>query len=75
MNRKTINAVIILGILSVFSILIVQIFWIKGTTSLQETTLAIQAREDSLNVVHFEEHVNIALRNVLSVASLCVVTV
>ncbi|MBL1280806.1 MAG: HAMP domain-containing histidine kinase [Fluviicola sp.] len=65
MNRRTINAVIILGILSVLSILIVQIFWIKSTTSLHETTLAIQAREDSLNVVHFEEHVNIALRNVL----------
>ena len=65
MNRRTINAVIILGILSVLSILIVQIFWIKSTTNLHETTIAIQEREDSLNVVHFEERVNIALRNVL----------
>jgi len=65
MNRKTINAVIILGVLSVLSILMVQIFWIKNTNSLHETTIAIQEKEDSLNMVHFEEHVRIALRNVL----------
>ncbi len=65
MNRKTINAVIILGVISVLSILMVQIFWIKNTNSLHETTIAIQEKEDSLNMVHFEEHVRIALRNVL----------
>ena len=65
MNRKTINAVIILGVISVLSILMVQIFWIKNTNSLHETTIAIQQKEDSLNMVHFEEHVSIALRNVL----------
>ena len=65
MNRKTINAVIILGVLSVLSILMVQILWIKNTNSLHETTIAIQEKEDSLNMVHFEEHVRIALRNVL----------
>ncbi len=65
MNRKTINAVIVLGVISVLSILLVQIFWIKNTNSLHETTIAIQKKEDSLNLVHFEEHVRIALRNVL----------
>ena len=65
MNRRTINAVIILGILSVLSILIVQIFWIKNTTSLHETSISIQEKENSLNQIHFEEKVQLALKNVL----------
>ncbi len=65
MNRRTINAVIILGVLSVLSILIVQIFWIKNTTSLHETAISIQEKENSLNQIHFEEKVQLALRNVL----------
>ncbi len=65
MNKRTINAVILLGILSVICILIVQVVWIKKTTSLQETTIAIQEKEDSLNLVHFSGQTHIALRNVL----------
>ena len=65
MNRRTINAVIILGILSVLSILIVQIFWIRNTTALQQVSITIQEREDSLNHIQFEENVHLALRNVL----------
>lgn len=65
MNRRTINAVIILGILSVLSILIVQIFWIKNTSSLNETAISIQEKENSLNQLHFEEKVQLALKNVL----------
>ena len=65
MNRRTITAVITLGILSVLTILIVQIFWIKNTTSLHETAISIQEKENSLNQIHFEEKVQLALRNVL----------
>lgn len=65
MNRRTINAVIILGVLSVLSILLVQVVWIRRTTSIQEKTIAIQEREDSLNLIHFTEQTHIALRNVL----------
>lgn len=69
MNRRTINAVILLGVLSVLSILIVQVGWIRRTTSIQENTIAIQEREDSLNLIHFTEQTHIALRNVLEAIS------
>jgi two-component system, OmpR family, phosphate regulon sensor histidine kinase PhoR len=65
MNRRTINAVIILGIISVISILLIQVVWINKTASMQETTIAIQEKEDSLSIVHFSEQTHIALRNVL----------
>lgn len=69
MNRRTINAVILLGVMSVLSILFVQVMWIRSTTSIQEKTIAIQEREDSLNLIHFNEQTHIALRNVLEAIS------
>ncbi len=65
MNRKTINAVILLGLISVVSILIVQVVWIRNSEALLARNLAIQEREDSLNLIHFTEQTHIALRNVL----------
>lgn len=72
MSRKTINAVFLLGIISVISILLIQFVWIRNTEQLleknieiQESKLAIQEKEDSLNLVHFTEQTHIALRNVL----------
>lgn len=72
MSRRTINAVFLLGIISVISILLIQYIWIRNTESLlaknievQESRLAIQEKEDSLNLVHFTEQTHIALRNVL----------
>lgn len=65
MNRRTVNAVIILGILSLVSILFVQIFWIRRTIHAQHVAVEIQRKEDSLNLKQFSEHVHIALRNVL----------
>ena len=69
MNRKTVSAVIILGVISVISILLVQIVWIKQTASMQEVKIAIQEKEDSLNIIHFNEQTHIALRNVLKYIS------
>ena len=66
MNRKTVNAVIILGVISVIGILLVQLVWIKQTASMQEMNIAIQEKEDSLNIIHFSEQTHIALRNVLT---------
>ena len=65
MNRRTVNAVIFLGIVSVVSILLIQVFWIQRTTSIQKTTIAIQEKENSLNLKHLNEQIHIALRNVL----------
>jgi len=69
MSRRTVNAVILLGVLSVVSILIVQVFWIRKTASMQEVTIAIQEKEDSLNLIQFNEQVHISLRNVLEAIS------
>lgn len=65
MNRKTINTVIILGILSLLSVLGIQLFWIHKTTEAQLITVQIQEREDSLNLKQFSERAHIALRDVL----------
>ena len=65
MNRKTINSVIIIGLISLMSILFVQYYWIKKTVAAQEKDVAIQQKEDSLNMKQFSEEVHISLRNVL----------
>jgi two-component system phosphate regulon sensor histidine kinase PhoR len=65
MNRRTINAVIVLGILSILSIMVIQGIWIQKTVSTQAASLAIQEREDSLNFARFTENTHIALSNVL----------
>ena len=65
MNRRTVNLVIILGVLAVLGILMVQVIWIRKNESLVETNVEIQERQDSLNLQYFTESVNIALRNVL----------
>ena len=65
MNRRTINAVVILGIIAVASILFIQMISINKTAALQEKNIEIQQREDSLNLVHFTDRAYIALRNVL----------
>lgn len=65
MNRRTVNAVIILGIISLASILFIQIFWIRKTIQAQQITIEIQEKEDSLNLKQFSERTHIALRNVL----------
>jgi two-component system phosphate regulon sensor histidine kinase PhoR len=65
MNRRTVNTVIILGIISLASILFIQIFWIRKTIQAQQITIEIQEKEDSLNLKQFSERTHIALRNVL----------
>jgi two-component system phosphate regulon sensor histidine kinase PhoR len=65
MNRRNINAVVILGVISLASILLVQMVWIRKTISMQQTNIAIQEHEDSLNLKQFSEQAHIALRNVL----------
>ncbi|PHR46363.1 MAG: two-component sensor histidine kinase [Fluviicola sp.] len=65
MKRKTINAVIAIGVLSILSILIIQVFWIKRTIKAQQDAVLIQERQDSLNLRQFEEQVRVSLRNVV----------
>lgn len=63
MNRRTINAVIIIGVLSIISILMIQVFWINRSIKAQKDAQILQERQDSLNVRQFEESVRVALRN------------
>ncbi len=63
MNRRTINAVIIIGVLSIISILMIQVFWINRTIRAQKDAVILQERQDSLNIRQFEESVRVALRN------------
>lgn len=65
MNRRTVNALIILGIISMMSILFVQYTWIKRTIDAQQKDIYIQKKEDSLQLKQFSENVHFALRNVL----------
>jgi two-component system phosphate regulon sensor histidine kinase PhoR len=64
-NRRTINAVVLLGLVSLASILIVQLVWVRKTLEMQEKNIAIQEKEDSLNLKSFSESTIIALKSVL----------
>lgn len=64
MNRRTINTVIVLGIISILSILFIQVFWIKRTVKAQQDSIVIQERQDSLNLIQFHQKVKVGLRNV-----------
>ncbi len=65
MNRKTINTVVAIGVVSLLGILFIQVFWIKSTIKAQNTAVTLQERQDSLNLRQFEEQVRVALRNVV----------
>ena len=64
MSSNRIRTVIILGIISILSILSIQILWIKKNIEFQETNIQIQNRQDSLNAAQFNDKVIIALKNV-----------
>jgi hypothetical protein len=55
MKNKSISTVIILGALSMLSILIIQLLWVGRTIETQNVSLAIQQKEDSLNLKEFQD--------------------
>lgn len=65
MNRKSILALIVVGLISLLSILIIQYMWMKKTISIQKVEVAMQEKEDSLNQIQFSEQVHVALSHVL----------
>lgn len=64
MSNKRIRTVIFFGIISILSILTIQIFWIQKNIEFQETNIQIQNRQDSLNTAQFNDKVIIALKKV-----------
>lgn len=65
MNRWTVNSVVVLGLVSIFSILLVQFVWMRSTVEMQAKNIAIQEKEDSLNLREFSQQAHSALREVL----------
>jgi two-component system phosphate regulon sensor histidine kinase PhoR len=68
MNRKQVNTVIILGLISFVSILFIQITWIRKTIETQQKSIEIQKKEEALALRDFSDRTHIALRNVLEKA-------
>ncbi len=65
MKRYSLNTLILLGVISVAGILVIQGVWVRKTMELQVKNIAIQEKEDSLNIKEFSEQCHVALRNVL----------
>ena len=65
MKRYSLNTLIFLGVISVAGILVIQGVWVRKTMELQVKNIAIQEKEDSLNIKEFSEQCHVALRNVL----------
>lgn len=65
LKKGSISFFILLGVGSLLIILSLQLVWLKKTVDIQQTTIEIQNKEDSLNLVEFSEMVHTALRDVL----------
>ena len=56
--------VIVLGVISILSILTIQLFWIRKNIEFQEENIRIQQSSDSLSTKQFNDNVTVALKNV-----------
>ncbi len=65
MKPGAIRFAIVLGIVSLMSILFTQVLWIQKSLEVQQKAIEIQDNRQVLNQKHFIEQVHIALRNVL----------
>ena len=65
MKQRTINAFVILGLVSLTAILVVQLVWMKKTLDIQARNITIQEKADSLNIREFGEQTNLALKNTI----------
>jgi len=61
-----IKRVVALGLIALFSILIVQLFWIQQAMETQQVSISIQQKEDSLERKEFDDLVYSSLLNVLA---------
>ncbi len=66
MKRNSINYLILLGVLSLFVIVTLQVIWLNKTLDIQERSITIQNKQDSLYLVNFSEKTHGALRDVLA---------
>ena len=66
MKRSSISYLIILGVVSLFVIVTLQLIWLNKTLDIQRTSIEIQNKEDSLSLVNFTEKTHAALHDVLA---------
>ncbi|MBK7128797.1 MAG: HAMP domain-containing histidine kinase [Crocinitomicaceae bacterium] len=64
MSNRSIRMVIVLGVISLLSILVIQLFWIKKNIEFQEKNIELQQRQDSISIKQFNDNVTVALKNV-----------
>jgi len=65
-KKGSINYLILMGVFSLLAIVTLQMIWLNKTVDLQQNSIAIHNREDSLNLVQFSEKAHHALRDVLA---------
>lgn len=65
MRQGAIRLTVILGLVSLISIVLALYYWVNKSIAVQERNIAIQQKRDSLNLIHFTEQVHIALKNTL----------
>ncbi len=65
MRLQNLNTVILLGLFSLIGVLLIQVFWVRNTITIERSKLELQRYQDSLNVVQFNERVHLALTNVV----------
>jgi two-component system phosphate regulon sensor histidine kinase PhoR len=63
MSNRSIRMVIILGVISILSILAIQLFWIKKNIDFQAKNITIQSQQDSISTKLFNDNVTVALKN------------
>jgi two-component system phosphate regulon sensor histidine kinase PhoR len=63
MSNRSIRMVIILGVISILSILAIQLFWIKKNIDFQAKNIIIQSQQDSISTKLFNDNVTVALKN------------
>lgn len=64
MSNRSIRMVIVLGVISILSILSIQLFWIQKNIEFQEENIDLQQRHDSISTKQFNDNVTVALKNV-----------
>jgi len=61
MRLQNINTVILLGLFSLLGVLLIQVFWVRNTITIENRKIELQRHQDSVGVIQFNEKVHLAL--------------
>lgn len=67
MRIQKINTVILLGLFSLLGVLLIQVFWVRNTISIENRKLELQKHQDSVSVQQFNEKVHLALTKTVDI--------